>query len=120
QDYAKLWLRMAMNVHHAGRQALLAGSGVGYPPNVVDEPDTRYFSDVARCALVCDRDALADRLRERVWVDEELVAEFLDTNDWFREHGPDHGVRLVDTTTADVAETVAEVRAWVDDVALDS
>lgn len=115
--YCGLWLRVAMLVHYADRQVLLAGSGIGNPLNVSGRTETRYFPAIDRCALVCEEDVLRERLRERAWLQDapEKRGEFLEHNRWFREHGPEHGIHLVDTTDATVERTARSVREWVTD-----
>lgn len=113
--YCRLWLRVGMLLHNAGQRALIAGSGIGLPRNVAGCDETRYFPTIERCALVADRDVLADRLRAKSWLQDrpEKREAFLDSNDWFREHAPEHGIELIDTTDAGVEQTVTTVEAWV-------
>ncbi|WP_436911639.1 hypothetical protein [Halosimplex marinum] len=116
--YCQLWLRVGMLLHYSGQQALVGGSGIGFPPNVAGCDETRYFPTIERCALVADRDVLANRLQTRSWLEDkpEKREEFLETNAWFLEHGPEHDIRLVDTTDVEVEQTAATVEAWVEDV----
>lgn len=116
--YCQLWLRVGMLLHHAGQRALIVGSGIGFLPNVARCDERRYFPTIERCALVADRDVLADRLQTRSWLQDnpEKREEYLETNAWFRDHGPEHDITLVDTTNVKVEHTVATVEAWVEDV----
>lgn len=116
--YCGLWLRVCMTLHYAGRQTLLAGSGIGLPENVADRPETQYFPNIQRCALVCDDAVLADRLEDRGWLEDrpKKREEFLQTNRWFWNHGLDHNIELVDTTDASAEQTADSVKTWIGEV----
>jgi len=45
----------------------------------------------------------------------EKREEFLDSNDWYWEHGPERDIELVDTIDAEVDQTVKTVwkRGWL-------
>lgn len=116
--YCGLWLRICMALHYAGQQTLLAGSGIGFPENAVDRPETRYFPEIQRCALVCDDAVLAERLEARSWLKDrpKKREEFLQTNRWFRDHGPEHDIELIDTTDVSVEQTVDSIKTWVTEI----
>lgn len=105
-------LRVCMTLHDTGRQAFFVG-GV-HPHDLADSPETRYFSGIDRCALVCDDADLEARLRERPETTAETVETFLDVNRWYREQGPADGLKVVDTTAADPDEVGREVGTWLD------
>ena len=103
--------RICMALHNASRQTLFVG-GV-YPHELSESPETRYFSRVERCALVCEDADLEGRLRERTEMTAETVERFLGVNRWYREQGPAKGMKVISTTAADPDEVARRVGAWV-------
>lgn len=110
-EICALDFRICLTLHHAGRRALFVG-GL-HPHDLADSPETRYFSRIERCALVCDDETLRERYRDR-GMGEDAIETFVESNRWYREQGPSDGIEVVDTSAED-PETVAEtVQAWID------
>lgn len=119
RDFFETWLRVAKNISQAGRPVALFNAGLGVPENVEGCVERRYFGEVHYLALVCEDGVLRQRLRARPdWRESgapEWVEEQVRFNHWFKEEGPQHGVELLDTTTATVEETAEAVAAWIRD-----
>ncbi|PRX45498.1 broad-specificity NMP kinase [Prauserella shujinwangii] len=116
--FRSTWLRMAAMIQQSGRPVVLCGTVV--PPEFEPLPERVFFSEIHYLALVAEPGVLARRLRARpAWRgwDEPRIAEMLEFNDWLRAEAGrlEPPVRLVDTTTAPLDETVATVCAWVTD-----
>jgi len=117
--YFDLWLRMCKNIAQSGWPVLLFGAGLGVPGNIEPRIERRYFSRVHYLALVCDETQLAARLRARpAWRHADAdawITSQVDFNRWYREEAPHDQppVELLDTTRASVAETAAQVAAWL-------
>lgn len=117
--FHNLWLRLAKNIGQGGKPVLLAGAGLGVPSNLESCQERRYVGDIHYLALVCDDDALAQRLRARpAWREsggEGFVASQLDFNRWFKEVGSTVTplMTLLDTTNATVAETAVSAHQWL-------
>lgn len=105
-------LRICLTLHAAGKQSLFVG-GV-YPHTLTDSPETRYFSRIERCALVCSDAALRQRLEARE-MDEETIEHFLSVNRWYRTEGPAKGIEIIDTSVNGPDEVARQVTAWVSD-----
>ncbi|WP_231184605.1 hypothetical protein [Haladaptatus sp. DYF46] len=103
--------RICMTLHATGKQALFVG-GV-HPHDLTDSPETRYFSGIERCALVCDDADLEERLRERSMA-QEGIDFMLDVNRWYRERGADRDIEVINTTTADPDTVAQRVRTWLE------
>lgn len=116
RPFRSTWLRMAAMIHQSGRPVVLCGTVA--PPEFEPLPERAFFSAIHYLALVAEPDVLAARLRVRPewrgW-DDDRVAEMLAFNDWLRTNATtlDPPVRLVDTTSAPLTDTVATVCAWV-------
>ncbi len=113
--FRRTWLRMAAMLHQSGRPVLLCGTVV--PPEFEPLPERALFSGIHYCALTAENTVLARRLRDRpAWRqwDEPRIAETCAFNDWLRAEAAtmDPPVRLLDTTTAPLEETVCAVTAW--------
>jgi shikimate kinase len=118
RDFFETWLRLAANISQAGRPVLLFGGGIGLPANLEPCVYRRYFSVVHYLALVCDDEALTERLTRRPAWRQSAAAEFLTSqhrfNQWFkayRETQP--AMTRVDTTRVDEATTARQVLDWV-------
>ncbi|KZN24482.1 hypothetical protein A4G99_08845 [Haladaptatus sp. R4] len=103
--------RVCMTLHAAGRQALFVG-GV-HPHQLADSPETRYFSSIERCTLVCDDADLEERLRERSMAQDDIDF-MLDVNRWYRDGGTDHGIEVVNTSDLAPDEVARQVREWLE------
>jgi hypothetical protein len=117
-DFFETWLRMAKNIGQAGRPVVLFGAGVGVPANLESRVERRYFSVIHYLALVCDEDALAQRLGQRpAWRGSSAPgfrAAQLSFNQWFKDYSTaDPPLTMLDTTRATVAATTAQVSAWI-------
>lgn len=118
QRYWDAWLRLAMNIHQAGRPVLLCGTLV---PSVIESlPSRAYLAETHYMALTCDDAELERRLRARpAWrgCDDTFIAEHVKFSQWFRSKSdPDQlPITLIDTTRATVDESAALVRRWVHD-----
>ena len=119
REFFEIWLRVSKNIGQSGRPVVLFGAGMGVPGNIEPCIERRYFSAIHYLALTCDDDVLAERLRTRPqWrasANDAFIESQVSFNRWFRETGPtlDPPITLLDTTTAALAETVAQVRAAI-------
>lgn len=109
------WLRMAAMIAQSGRPVVLCGTVV--PPEFESLPERALFPAIHYLALVADPDVLAARLRARpAWRgwDEPRIDETLEFNDWLRKHAGalQPPVRLFDTTSASVDESVDHAVSW--------
>jgi hypothetical protein len=117
RDYRNLWLRIAKNIHQAGRPVVLVGSAV--PEQFESCPERRYFSDIHYLALVCDDEILEQRLRARpTWRRSdtpEILATMRDFNRWLRTHAADTipPMSLLDTSRRSIAESAELIVAWI-------
>lgn len=103
--------RICATVHAAGSQALFVGGMAPHDP--ADSPETRYFSRIERCALVCEDGDYRERLGRRDGIGPEAVEGFLEVNRWYRERGPDEGIETVNTTDLDPDAVAGRVRDWI-------
>lgn len=117
--FRDLWLRLAKNVHQAGRPVVLCGTAV--PEQCEGRPERRYLAEIRYLALVCDGAVLAERLRRRpAWREsggDAFVAEMVRFNAWLREHaaGTAPPMDLLDTSILSVEAATDRVAAWVRD-----
>jgi AAA domain len=117
RDYRNLWLRIAKNIHLAGRPVVLVGSAV--PEQFESCPERRYISDILYLALVCDDELLERRLRDRpAWRGSgtpEVLATMRRFNGWLRDHAEATlpPMSLLDTSRRSIAETVELTVAWI-------
>jgi hypothetical protein len=117
-NYFRLWLRLAAHISQSGRPVALFGAGFAVPHSVEPLPERRLFKAAHYLGLVCDDEALVARLRARPkWrnTTPELVAEHVEFNRWLKEHAATTAppVTLLDTTSATLRETTAQVAAWI-------
>ena len=70
------WLRVAKNIGQAGRPVVLVGSAL--PEQFENCPERRYFTKTHYLAVVCDDDALIQRLRARPAWRRSGTAEFIE------------------------------------------
>jgi hypothetical protein len=118
-EFNEYVLSLCAEVAQSGVQPVLFTTGMGVPDNVEGLDARQYFGESHYLALVCGDETQTERLRARpgwddgedYWADVERQVEF---NQWFKSEGEGDGVELLDTTDATVAETVADVRAWID------
>lgn len=110
-EICALDLRFCLTLHAAGQQALFVG-GV-YPHPLEERPETRYFSRIERCALVCEDDDLLDRSRERAGEVPEEMDYLHDVNRWYREQGPAQGIEVLDTSALDPDAVAQRVVDWI-------
>lgn len=114
------WLRVCKNISQSGRPVVLFGAGVGVPDNIEPRVERRYFASVHYLALVCDDQALAERLRRRPkWRgsgEPAYIEEHQRFNQWFKSYGSAQPpIRLLDTTDIDEETTANQVELWIDE-----
>jgi hypothetical protein len=119
QDFFETWLRAGKNISQSGRPVVLFGAGAGAPENIENCIERRYFSQIHYIALVCSDETLSERLRQRpVWRGTHTAAyikEQIRFNGWFKTYASQPVIQLLDTTTASIAETARQVKAWIDE-----
>jgi hypothetical protein len=118
QDFFETWLRMCKNISQSGRPVVLFGAGMGEPNNLEPRIERRYFSTIEYLALVCDDEALADRLKQRPAWRGTHTADYIEGhqkyNQWFKTHRAGNPpIQLVDTTEAGVESSAQQVTAWI-------
>jgi 2-phosphoglycerate kinase len=117
REYRDLWLRIAKNVGQSGRPVVLAGTAL--PDQLESCPERRYFATIHYLALVCNGDALAERLGARPSWRQSRSAEFADRmvrfNRWLIDNAnrTNPPMALLDTTDSTVEDTIDQVAAWV-------
>lgn len=117
RGYRNLWLRVANNISQSGRPVVLLGSAV--PEQFESCPQRRYFSALHYLALVCDDEALEQRLRARpAWrrsAADPVLTTMREFNRWLREHAATTALpmELLDTTQVTIEQCVAYVKAWI-------
>jgi hypothetical protein len=119
RDYFETWLRVCKNISQSGRPVALFGAGVGVPENVEPCVERRYFANLHYLALVCDDDALVERLRARPkWrrcSNPAYIEEHVQFNRWFKENAGETipPIDLLDTTGFSTDETAERVVLWI-------
>jgi hypothetical protein len=119
-DFFDTWLRMCKNISQSGRPVALFGAGFGVPGNIEPRVERRYFTDVHYLALVCDDQALAERLRRRPkWRgsgEPAYIEEHQRFNQWFKSYaGAEPPISLLDTTDLDEGTTANKVELWINE-----
>ena len=119
-DFIDTWLRMCKNISQSGRPVALFGAGIGVPGNIETRVERRYFAAVHYLALVCDDQALAERLLRRPeWRgsgEPAYVGEHQRFNQWFKTHSSAQApIRLLDTTDLDEETTANQVELWINE-----
>ena len=114
--FRQTWLRLAATVHQSGRPVVLCGTVV--PPQFEHRPERPLFSAIHYLALTCADDTLRARLAARpAWREWSAprIAEMIDFNHWIRTNAPltTPPMTLLDTTDRPVADTAAQVAAWI-------
>lgn len=119
RDFFETWLRMCKSISQSGRPVVMFNAGMGVPENVEECVERRYFSEVHYLALICEDEALAERLRRRsAWRksgDPANIEEQVKFNRWFKEQGSqtEPVIELKDTTEASVEEMADQVVMWI-------
>jgi predicted kinase len=116
--FYEVWLRMCKNIAQSGRPVVLFGAGVGVPENIEPCIERRYFSSVEYLALVCDDNALAERLQSRPqWRGSNepgYIAEHQSFNRWFKTYtNTQPPIERLDTTDLDEEITANQVERWI-------
>jgi hypothetical protein len=116
--FFEIWLRMCKNIAQSGRPVVLFGAGAGVPDNIEPCVERRYFSRVAYLALVCDDNALAERLQSRPqWRgcnDPAYIADHQNFNRWFKTYASTQPpIDRLDTTGLDEEATANWVEGWI-------
>ena len=116
REFRELWLRLAANVHQAGRSVLLVGSGT---PDQFEELDgRRFFSDVFYAALVCSSQRIRERVVSRpLWRktgSPEFIEAMITYNDWLVANASTNAppITVFDTTSVEITRTASEVATW--------
>lgn len=118
--FRNTWLRLIKNINQSGRCTVLCGSSI--PQQFSGCPERVFFSTVHYCALVCDDDVLEQRLLARpAWrnsAETDELQRSLDFNRWLKSQGkktvlPGETWCLLDTTRAEVQDTVDALRQWI-------
>ncbi len=115
--FRNLCLRVAKNINQSGRPTLLCGSAT--PGQFETCPEFRYFDGVHYLAMVCDDEALAERLQKRPSFRQSSSPQFVDTmlsyNRWFKENvgKTANPMTLLDTTHMTVEESVEAIKQWL-------
>ena len=113
-DYARFgssWLRMAANIHQAGRSVLLMGART--PESFARLPERATVGEIPCLALVASDDELVRRLRARpAWrgVDDQFIDGMLRLNQHLRERSD---LTVVDTTDQEPAVSATLVVDWL-------
>lgn len=115
--FRNTWLRVAKNIHQAGRSVVLFGTAI--PEQYEKCPERRYFSAIHYLALTCSPSELERRLKERPeWrksgTDENLQ-RMLEFNKWLQDNanGTNPPMKTLDTTAVSVQQTVESIHAWI-------
>ncbi len=117
RTYRDLWLRLAKNIHQAGRPVVLCGTAV--PAQMELCPERRYLAAIHYLALVCDDDILARRLRARPdWRQSggaEFSARMTAFNGWLKANASQTAppMALLDTSHITIQAAAEQVAAWV-------
>lgn len=117
RTYRDLWLRLAKNIHQAGRPVVLCGTAV--PAQMEPCPERRYLAAIHYLALVCDDDILTQRLRARPdWRQsggDEFSARMTAFNGWLKANAsqPAPPMALLDTSRITVQAAAEQVATWV-------
>ncbi len=117
RSYRNAWLRLAKNIGQAGRPVVLCGSAL--PEQYEGCPERRYFSTLHYLALICDDDALIERLKQRpAWRASgapETLERMGQFNRWLKTHAAttQPPIMVYDTTNVSIAETAASIAQWI-------
>jgi predicted kinase len=115
--YRNLWLRVAKNVHQAGRPVVLCGTAV--PEQFEACPEARYFAGIHTLALVCTDDVLVQRLTDRpAWrqsATPEFIQRMLNFNRWLKANAAlsTPPIALLDTSGLSIRQSVERVQQWL-------
>jgi DNA-directed RNA polymerase subunit RPC12/RpoP/broad-specificity NMP kinase len=119
RDYHELWLRLSKNLSQSNRPVVIFSAGMGVPENLENCVERRYFSELHYLALVCDEDALEERLLARPdWRHSgeiDFITEQIRFNNWFIENGENFSpkIDLIDTTDSSIVETTEQIARWI-------
>lgn len=115
--FRETWLRLVANVHQAGIDTLLVGSGA--PDQFEQSPSRNLFSSAHYAALICTEGELRRRLVARpAWresSDDTFLERMLEYNAWLRSEATSSSmpIKLIDTTHEHVEETTDKVAVWM-------
>lgn len=116
--FFETWLRMAKNIGQSGRPVVLFLAGA-IPPNVEFCIERRYVAQTHYLSLVCDNEAIVDRLRQRPQWRQSGQQTFIESNiafnEWLKENGPQQqpAITLLDTTHLSITESAAQTKQWI-------
>lgn len=115
--YRNMWLRVAKNIHQAGRSVVLCGSAT--PQQFEACVERRYLADIHYLALVCDEGEMVQRLEARPSWRGSASAEFIERmvafNGWLRDHAASTAppMTLLDTTDLSIAAAAEQALDWI-------
>jgi len=120
RDFYETWLRLAADISQSGRPVLLFGAGAGVPGNIEPCIRRRYFSAVHYLALVCEAEALAERLLARPAWRGAQAPGFIEGqqqfNQWFKDYNEEQpAMTRLDTTHLDEKSAARRVMGWVNE-----
>jgi adenylate kinase family enzyme/DNA-directed RNA polymerase subunit RPC12/RpoP len=117
REYRELWLRVCKNISQGGTPVVLCGSAV--PEQFEQCIERRYFSNLHYLAVVCEDEALAERLKARPTYrncgDDEFIKSHLQFNNWFKSNHDKvtPSITLLDTTKDSVEESIKKINRWI-------
>jgi len=111
--YRSLWMRLCANIAQGGKPVVLCGCCV--PEQLENRPERELFSSLHYLALVCQEEALRQRVARRGVTDPAWASSSVDFNSWLRDNAgtttPPMG--LLDTTSLTPEETAQEIHRWI-------
>ena len=120
REFFETWLRVCKNISQSGRPVVLFGAGAAVPENLEGCVERRYFSSIRYLALVCSKDALAARLRQRpAWRgtrNPEYIEAHQRFNQWFIDYNKSDNhppITVLDTSNTTLEETAGAVEDWI-------
>lgn len=119
RDFYETWLRLAKNISQSGTPVAILNAGIVAPGNVEPCVERRYFSTIHYCAIVCDDEVLAERLRERPsWrksADQAFIEGNIGFNRWLKANAERSSPRihLIDTTQTTPQAAASQVESWI-------
>ena len=115
--FFEAWLGVCSSIGQSGRPVVGFGGGLGVPENIENCVGRRYFTQVHYLALVCSEEVLVRRLQQRPAWRGCARPEFIDLqvrfNNWFKTYTGHPEIKLLDTTSTPLEETVQKVENWI-------
>lgn len=119
REFWDVWLRLCVDISQSGRPVVLFASA--RPAQLEERPARRYFSEIHYLALVCDDEALVERLHGRPKLrdssKEENIEKHVKWNRWLRENAlsTNPPMAVVNTSGVSVQDAANQVAEWVCD-----